>query len=186
MSAMWTIQDSNRDKLLKSLPRELPILPLRNTVAFPFSMVPLMVGIPRSMQLVEEALEGTRLIGLVTMKDASVEEPSADDVYNTGTVAYISKVISTDEGKLQVIVHGLERIKIRNWTATEPYLKAEVDLSPDLVIPSTELEALRHSLLRSRPRSWPCSLASPPRPWSSSAAWMTRACWSISSPPTWT
>ncbi len=147
MSAMWTIQGGNRDKLLASLPASLPILPLRNTVAFPFSMVPLIVGIPRSVQLVEEAMEGDRLIGLVTMKDPNVEEPSPEGVYNTGTVAYIGKVTDAAEGKLQVIVHCLERIKVRNWTATEPYLRAEVDLSPDLVVPGTELEALRHSLL---------------------------------------
>jgi len=147
MSAMWSFQDGNRDKLLRSMPSELPILPLRNTVAFPFSMVPLLVGIPRSIQLVEDALQGSRLIGLVAMKDPGVEEPSPEGVYNTGTVAYISKVTNTTEGKLQVIVHGLERIKIQNWTVTEPYMKAEVDLAPDQVVPSVELEALRRSLL---------------------------------------
>ena len=147
MSSFWTTPSEELDKLLQSLPQDLPILPLRNTVAFPFTIVPLIVGLPRSVKLIEETMEKSRLVGLVAMKDASIEQPTPDDVYSTGTIALISKVIHLPDGTLQVIVRGLERMKIQQWVATEPYLKAQIEVSPDQVIESVESEALRRSLL---------------------------------------
>ncbi|MGB9594243.1 MAG: LON peptidase substrate-binding domain-containing protein, partial [Anaerolineae bacterium] len=135
--------------LLARMPEELPILPLRNTVALPFAMIPLAVGIPRSVRLVEDALAGNHLIGLMAMKDPEIEEPLPGQIYEVGTVAYIHRVIRGDDGDLQVIVQGLERIKINVWTATSPYLKARVSLAPDVVdLESVETEALRRTLLQ--------------------------------------
>ncbi len=132
-----------------TIPEELPILPLRNTVAFPFTVLPLTVGIPRSVKLIEEAMQGNRLIGLVAMKDPSIELPGPDEVYTTGTAAQILKVVKAPDDTLQVIVQGLERIKIDYWTATEPYLKAHVSIAPDLVEEehAIEIEALRRTLV---------------------------------------
>lgn len=135
--------------LLAKVPEELPILPLRNTVALPFAMIPLAVGIPRSVRLVEEALAGNRLIGLMAMREPEVEEPLPGQIFEVGTVAYIHRVIRGDDGDLQVIVQGLERIKVVVWTATSPYLRAKVALAPDIVEPeSVETEALRRTLLQ--------------------------------------
>jgi len=135
--------------LLAKVPEELPILPLRNTVALPFAMIPLAVGIPRSVRLVEEALAGNRLIGLMAMREPEVEEPLPGQIFEVGTVAYIHRVIRSDDGDLQVIVQGLERIKIEVWTATSPYLRAKVALAPDIIEPeSVETEALRRTLLQ--------------------------------------
>jgi len=135
--------------LLAKIPEELPILPLRNTVALPFAMIPLAVGIPRSVRLVEDALAGNHLIGLMAMKEPEIEEPLPGQIYEVGTVAYIHRVIRGDDGDLQVIVQGLERIKIDVWTATSPYLKARVSVAPDIVEPeSVETEALRRTLLQ--------------------------------------
>ena len=67
--------DDNNEEILAKIPSEIPILPLRNTVSYPFSVLPLMVGVPRSVKLIEDALEGDRIIGLLTMKDPSLEEP---------------------------------------------------------------------------------------------------------------
>ena len=131
-----------------NIPAELPILPLRNTVAFPFTVLPLTVGIPRSVKLIEEAMEGNRLIGLVAMKDPSIELPGPDEVYTTGTVAQILKVVKAPDDTLQVVVQGLERMKIDYWTATEPYLKAHITVAPDEVEEdSVEVEALRRTLV---------------------------------------
>jgi len=130
------------------IPEELPILPLRNTVALPFTVLPLTVGIPRSVKLIEEAMEGDRIIGLVAMKDPSIELPGPDEVYTTGTAAQILKVVKAPDDTLQVVVQGLERIKIDYWTATEPYLKAHVTVAPD--VPDgddVEVEALRRTLI---------------------------------------
>ena len=141
--------DDQAQGLLAKVPEELPILPLRNTVALPFAMIPLAVGIPRSIRLVEEALVGNRLIGLMAMKEPEVEEPIPGQIYEVGTVAYIHRVIRGDDGELQVIVQGLERVKIEVWTATSPYLKAKVALAPDILEEeSVETEALRRTLLQ--------------------------------------
>ena len=147
MSSVWSFGAGDRDKLLRAIPAELPILPLRNTVAFPFSMLPLIVGLPRSVKLVEEAMEGNRLIGLFAVHDPEVEEPGPDGLHQVGVAAVITKVVRMQDDSLQVVVHGLERIKIRQWTASDPYIKAQVEVSPDIVAEGVEMEALRRSLL---------------------------------------
>ncbi len=131
---------------IANVPKELPVLPLRNIVGFPYVVIPLAVGIPRSIQLVEEAAEGDRLIGLVAMKDPSVEEPTIGQVYEVGTVGLIHKVVKTDDGSLQVIVQGLERFRIEEWVTDKPYLRAKIELAVDEVTESVEAEALRRNL----------------------------------------
>lgn len=128
-----------------NIPEELPILPLRNIVAFPFIVVPLAVGIPRSVKLIEEAAEGNRLIGMVAMTDPSVEEPGIGETHEVGTVGLIHKVIKAEGGSLQVIVQGLERFRIAEWTGDEPYLRAKVELTPDIVPHSSETEEIDDS-----------------------------------------
>ena len=129
------------------VPAELPILPLRNTVAFPFTIIPLSVGISRSIKLIEDAQQGDHLVGLVAMKDPQVEEPLPGQVYEIGTIARIERVVKTPEQHLNVIVHCLERFKVQYWTSDQPYLKARIDLAGDLVEADVETNALQRSLL---------------------------------------
>lgn len=131
---------------LPEIPNELPILPLRNSVAFPFSMMPLAVGIPRSVKLVNEALKGDRLIGLVGVKNTEVEEPLPGQTYEIGTVAKVEHVTRGSDNTLQVIVQGIERFKIEYWLADSPYLKAKIALTPDRQEKNLELDALVRSL----------------------------------------
>ena len=130
-----------------NLPEELPILPLRNTVAFPFTIIPLSIGISRSIQLVEDAQKGDNLIGLVAMKDPQIEEPLPGQVYEVGTIARIERVVKTPEQHLNVIVHCLERFKVQFWTGDQPYLKARVTLAGDMLEDDLETHALQRSLL---------------------------------------
>ena len=139
-------QFEDRNGVLVQIPEELPILPLRNTVAFPFAVTPLNVGVPRSVKLIEEAVEGESLIGLVAMKDPSVEEPLPGQVYETGTIARIVRVVRTPDGNLQTVVQGLERFRVRSWLVPQPYLKARVDLALDEVQSDLEMEALQRGL----------------------------------------
>jgi len=134
------------DDQVANIPQDLPVLPLRNTVAFPFSVLPLSVGIPRSVKLIREAIEGDHLIGLVAMKDSSIEEPQPGQIYEIGTVAKIYNVVETSDKNLQVIVQGLERFRVEHWLNTEPYLQAHIVLLPDAVEPGVELDALQRSL----------------------------------------
>ena len=128
------------------IPNELPILPLRNTVAFPSSMIPLSVGVARSVKLIEEALKGDRLIGLVGMKYPDIEEPLPGQTYEVGTVAKVEHVTRAADKGMQVIVHGLERFQIDYWLADSPYLRARIALSPDRVEKDLEMDALQRSL----------------------------------------
>ncbi len=147
MLPWFNTQDQNFDELLKKMPEELPILPLRNTVAFPYIVMPLAVGIPRSIKLIQEAEQGSRIIGLVAMKDPSIEVPGPDEVHQIGTVAIIHRVMKGQDDTLTVFIQGLERFRIQEWTTTEPYLKAKVELTPDRVERSLLEEALRRSLI---------------------------------------
>ncbi|MGC9357049.1 MAG: endopeptidase La, partial [Anaerolineae bacterium] len=140
------MQDQNLDELLRAVPEELPILPLRNTVAFPFIVMPLSVGIPRSIRLIEEVEKGNRLVGLVAMKDPSVEVPGPGETFETGTVAVVHRVMRGQDGGLTVFIQGLERMHIREWTQEEPYLKARIQLVPDTVEGSVFEEALHRNL----------------------------------------
>ncbi|MGD8229486.1 MAG: endopeptidase La [Desulfobacteraceae bacterium] len=140
------IETDDNAELVKSIPEELPILPLRNTVAFPFSALPLVVGIPRSVKLVKDAREGNRLIGLLTAKDPSIEEPGPGQIYETGTVAKVYHMVKAPNDTLQVVVQGLERFRVDHWLETEPYLRARITLTPDVVEPDVELDALQRAL----------------------------------------
>jgi len=128
-------------------PPELPVLPLRNVVAFPHSLLPLSVGLPRSIRLLEDALNGDRLMALAAMTDPSVDEPDPDGVYQVGTLAQIERALRLDDGSYQIVVRGLERIRVAEWLTQEPYLKARVDVFPEQAGDETEMEALRRELL---------------------------------------
>ncbi len=129
-------------KDMPDIPELLPILPLRNVVVFPHTFVPLTVGQPRSIQLVDEAAVGTRIIGLVAMKDPGIEVPGPEDVYKVGTAAYIHRMIKGPDGNVGLFVQGLERIEITEWVTEEPYLKAKVRTLPEKAELTIELQAL--------------------------------------------
>jgi len=127
--------------------RQLPVLPLRNVVAFPHGLLPLAVGLPRSVQLLEDVLDGDRMLVLTAMTDPSVEEPGADGVYQVGTLAEVERALRVENDEYQIVVRGVARVRISNWLAEEPYLKALVTLSPEEVRDETEVEALRRELM---------------------------------------
>lgn len=127
-------------------PSELPVLPLRNVVGFPDTLLPLAVGLERSVRLLEDVLEGDRMLVLAAMTDPSVEAPGRDGVYQIGTVATIERALRIDDD-YQIVVRGLARVRIAEWLAEEPYLKARVEQSPETVRDEAEIEALRRELL---------------------------------------
>lgn len=125
----------------------LPILPLKDAVVFPDTMMPLAVGQPRSVQLIDDVLRGDKQVGLVTAKSPDIEVPGPDDVYRIGVLASIQKMIKAPDGTLRIIAQGIRRIEIEKFTAEQPYLVAEVHDLPDIVEQGTELEALQRNLV---------------------------------------
>src|SRR5215216_4645266 len=129
--------------VLDNIPQELPILPLRGMTVFPLAVVPLQVGQPRSLRLVDDVMREGRLLGLVGQRRPEQENPGPDDCYTVGTVGRVVQLLRQPEGGLLVAVQGLERIRIAEWTQTEPYMRARINLAPDTVKETTEIEALR-------------------------------------------
>ena len=123
-----------------AVPDELPILPLRDTVLFPNSFMPLAVARERSVRLIDEAISGGKLIGVFTQRDASVEEPQQSDLYDVGTASHIHKMFKLPDGSLRLIVQGLSRVRLKRLTSLRPYLLAEVEEAPEINRPEDRLE----------------------------------------------
>jgi ATP-dependent Lon protease len=128
------------------IPSTLPVLPLKETVVFPQSVSPLAVGQERSIQLVDDVLEGERMLALVTVKNPEVEQPGWDDLYETGTAAVVHKMIRVPDGTLRILVQGVGRIRLERHIQDDPYLVGEFTVVPDEVEETPELEALTRSV----------------------------------------
>ncbi len=111
------------------LPDEIPILPLRDTVLFPNSFMPLAVARESSVRLIDDAIGGGKLIGVFTQRDGSVDEPQREDLHPVGTASHVHKMFKLPDGSLRLIVQGLARISIDDVTTVKPYLRAHVSLS---------------------------------------------------------
>jgi len=133
-----------------TIPAELPILPLRGVVVYPMMWLPLTIGQERSIRLVDDALvesSDQRIIGLFTSRDADVDEPTPDQVYEIGTAAIVHRMLRTPDGTVRLIVQGIERIRTRRYLQEQPYLRAEVEVIPDYEEQSLEQEALARTTL---------------------------------------
>ncbi len=122
------------------VPDEVPVLPLRDTVLFPQSFMPLAVARESSVRLIDEAGTTGRLIGVFTQKEATVEEPDQDDLYTIGTLTHIHKMFKLPDGSLRLIVQGLARIRLRRIVALKPYLRAEITEAHEQVREDDRLE----------------------------------------------
>jgi len=131
------------------LPSHLPILPLNGVVVFPMTAMPLRVGQSRSVRLIDDAVLGKRLIGLVTVRNREAEEPGPNDVYRVGTVAAVQRLFKSPDGTITLIVHGLLRMRIDDFVGTSPYLTARVSAIPEKIEVTLEVEALRRIILDS-------------------------------------
>lgn len=127
-----------------SIPRSLPLLPIRDAVVFPSMILPLFVGRDVSIHAVEAAVEGDRLLALVTQKDSEVEEPTPEDLYSIGTVGMILRLMRLPDGRIKVLVQGLSKIRVINYLRTEPHIDVEIEEIPDETQEewSVEVEAL--------------------------------------------
>jgi ATP-dependent Lon protease len=113
------------------IPTELPVLPLRDTVLFPNSFMPLAVAREASVRLVEEANATGKLIGVFTQREAAVEEPMQEDLYPVGTATHIHKMFKLPDGSLRLIVQGVERIILDRIVQARPFLRAAITVAPD-------------------------------------------------------
>jgi ATP-dependent Lon protease len=122
------------------IPAELPVLPLRDTVLFPNSFMPLAVAREASVRLIDEATLAGRMIGVFTQREASVEEPLQDDLYPIGTATHIHKMFKLPDGSLRLIVQGLARVRLDRVVQTRPYLRAAVTAADESLRDEDHLE----------------------------------------------
>ena len=127
-------------------PKTIPILPLRGLVVYPQTAVPLTIGQPRSIRLVDEAVSSERWVGLVTSRDEQKENPSASDLFEYGTAAIIHRLFRAPDGTIRLLVQGIARFKIVKFTQEDPYLKAEVEPSHEIVETGLKIEALSRNV----------------------------------------
>jgi ATP-dependent Lon protease len=140
VNEILTPDSSEKDRPV--LPSELPILPLRDSVSYPKMILPLVVGKERSIKLVDDALMGDRIIGVTALKDAKIDDPEIKDLYSIGTAAIILKMIKVPDGSLRLLIQGISRIHIQEYTQTEPYYRAKITMIIDQYSKDVRLDAL--------------------------------------------
>ncbi len=126
--------------------RTLPVLPLRETVPFPDTLTPLAVGQERSVQLVNDVLQGDRTLVMIASREPEVEAPGPEQLHRVGVLGTVARMLRVPDGSLRVLVEGTQRVRVERWVGEEPYLVAEVVPLPDVVVGSPELTALRRTV----------------------------------------
>jgi ATP-dependent Lon protease len=139
-------QEGEQEERL-SIPETLPVLPLKDTVVYPFAVQPLGVGQERSIRLIDDVMRGNRLVVLVAQKSAEIDQAGPNDIFSMGTVARIARMIRMPDGTIQIIVQGLERVIIGEFTQTKPYLMAHVTVKPDVQEVDDETEAIKRNVV---------------------------------------
>jgi len=129
----------------KPLPDTLPVLGLADVVIFPGMMTPLLVESSASIKLVDDVVGGDRFVGMILQKNPDVDEPQPDDLYSIGCACRIIKMLKFPDNTVRILVDGLKRFSVKEYTAREPYLKAKVEVVQDAREDTIELEAIQRN-----------------------------------------
>lgn len=144
---MDSFEESLKTFEKREYPKELAILPLRDIVIYPGMILPLSVGREKSIKLINEVMEGNKLIGLVAQKNPLQEDVSEKDLYKYGTIGLIHKVIKTPDENIRIVIQGLERIKIQKFISTKPFWKAKIQIPVEKKSSNVEVQALMKNLV---------------------------------------
>ncbi len=132
----------------RGIPASLPVLPLRETVPLPDTLMPLAVGQERSVQLVNDVLAGNRMLVMVASREPEEETPGPAQLYDVGVVGSVARMLKVPDGTLRILVQGAQRVHLDSWEQEEPYLVAALTDLPDVLEESPELVALQRNVLR--------------------------------------
>src|SRR5436309_2653130 len=148
------LETSESDPQLQ-IPEELPLLPLRDIVIYPYMIVPLFVSREKSIRAVDQALGEHRMILLACQKDLDKEEPKQDDLYKVGTVAVIMRMLKLPDGRIRILVQGVSRAQVKSVDITGDFLRARLQVMPEEPAPerSLEVEALMRNVRASMEKS---------------------------------
>ena len=123
------------------VPDQLPLLPVRDIVVFPYMVLPLFVGREMSIKAIEAALAGNRMIFLATQKALDVENPTPDDIHAIGTVGIIMRMLKLPDERIKILVQGIAKAKVTNYIQSDPYYSVRIDKMPDTKITASTLES---------------------------------------------
>jgi ATP-dependent Lon protease len=123
------------------VPDQLPLLPVRDIVIFPYMVLPLFVGREMSIKAIEAALAGNRMIFLATQKSLDVENPAPEDIRSVGTVGIIMRMLKLPDERIKILVQGISKAKVTKYIQTDPYYSVRIDKLPDITPATTTLEA---------------------------------------------
>ena len=129
-----------------SLPEAMPILPLRDMVAYPGTLTPLAVGQERSIRLIDDVLSGDRMLALVASREPELDEPTPEQLHDVGVAGVVSRMLKVPDGTIRILVEGAQRVAVGDFVATEPYLVARISELDDVVDDGPELEALTRNV----------------------------------------
>ena len=142
------VEEAIRERGERPLPAALPVLPLKEMVAYPDTLTPLAVGQERSVKLIDDVLSGERTLVLVASRDPEIEEPGPDQLYDVGVAGVVARMLKVPDGTIRILVQATERVRLGEFIAERPYLVARIEQLPDEVEPSPELEALTRNVQR--------------------------------------
>src|SRR5512138_1370837 len=134
--------DPSQMSTSQKYPEVLPILPLRGVVVYPQTAVPLTVGQPRSIKLVDDVVASDKLVGLVAAVNPELETPGPKDLYQVGVIATVHRLLRAPDGTVRLLVQGMDRFRLGEFVTEEPYLKAKIELAPEIVEEGLETDAL--------------------------------------------
>jgi ATP-dependent Lon protease len=149
------LAESDAIEPMIQIPSQLPTLPLRDIVIYPFMIVPLFVSRDKSIKAVEEALKENRMIVLVSQRDMNKEDPARDDLFEVGTVAIIMRMLKLPDGRIRILIQGLSRAEVSDVDSTGDYVKATISAISEPLAPenSLEVEALVRNVRGSMERA---------------------------------
>ncbi|PKL51636.1 MAG: endopeptidase La [Nitrospira bacterium HGW-Nitrospira-1] len=135
-------KDKDNDLVNKEarIPGNIPVLPVRDIVVFPYMIIPLFVGREISIKAIEHALSSSRMILLLTQKDLSIENPASGDLYRIGTVGMIIRMLKLPDGRVKVLVQGLSKARVTQFTQAEPFIAADIEKIEEIKLPSLNIE----------------------------------------------
>lgn len=130
------------------IPDELPLMAVRDVVVFNYMIIPLFVGRPSSVEAVNAALAGEKLLMLVTQRDATLDDPEVKDLYDVGMVCMVMRTLKLPDGRLKVLVQAVAKAKVKKYIKTEPFYQVKIKEQPEVEIKAAEMDVLIEALMR--------------------------------------
>ena len=135
------------EERMDQLPDEVPVLPVRDQVVYPFMIVPLFVGRPKSVRALEAAIEEGQHILLIAQRSSTIDDPAPEDLFEVGTVGESMQMLKLQDGTIRVVIEGMARVRVAEWVQTEPYFRARIEVIPEHAERTVEIEAIMRNVV---------------------------------------